>query len=83
MDALVFGRHPTCDIVVNDEYASPKHCRITKREGRYWVEDLGSTNGTWITGGLATFRIGGPTMLQPGEQIRIGRTTLPWTVPNG
>jgi pSer/pThr/pTyr-binding forkhead associated (FHA) protein len=82
MKSLTFGRGPGVDVALTgDEYMSPVHCRITERDGRYYVEDCGSTNGTWIVrqalGGLP-MRVYGPTLLIAGEKVRIGRTILPW-----
>jgi len=80
--ALTFGRGPGCDVVVSkdDPYMSPVNCRIFETVGRFFVQDLGSTNGTWImrpSGGQV--RVYGKTVLQPGDRVRIGRTVLPWT----
>jgi pSer/pThr/pTyr-binding forkhead associated (FHA) protein len=41
------GAARDCDIVIDDPYVSRRHCRIVYEEGRYWVEDLGSANGTF------------------------------------
>lgn len=78
--SLIFGQGPGADVVVNDEYASARHCRIFQREGNYWVEDLGSTNGTWVVGRFGKHKVYGPTLLQPGDKVVIGRTELPWEV---
>lgn len=80
--ALTFGRGPGCDVVVSedDPYMSPVNCRIYEAHGRFFVQDLGSTNGTWIvriSGGQV--RIYSRSVLLPGERVRIGRTVLPWT----
>ncbi|MBL8095022.1 MAG: FHA domain-containing protein [Anaerolineales bacterium] len=42
------GRAPTADIVLTDEGASLEHAVIHRREGLWWIEDLGSKNGTWL-----------------------------------
>lgn len=79
--SIVFGRGPGADVVVNDEYASPKHCAVTEKDGRFYVTDLGSTNGTWVLRGklgVTEFRAEGPTWLMTGDRVRIGRTILPW-----
>lgn len=81
--ALTFGRGPGCDVVVSedDPYMSPVNCRIIDAgAGRFYVQDMGSTNGTWIvrpSGGQV--RVYGRTVLQPGDRIRIGRTIVPLT----
>jgi pSer/pThr/pTyr-binding forkhead associated (FHA) protein len=76
--ALIFGRGPGADVVVPDDYASPRHCLISYRLGRYFVEDLGSTNGTRIVRAGREIKVYGPTPLLPGDRVRIGRTILPW-----
>ncbi|MDK6763523.1 FHA domain-containing protein, partial [Escherichia coli] len=55
-----------------DTYASGHHARIFAAEGRRWVEDLGSTNGT-LVGGI---RINGSAALDPGVVIQVGETTM-------
>ena len=85
----VFGTSGDCDVRVDDKYASNQHCKVTQAsDGTVTVEDLGSTNGTWIrpasqkTVGplsLPGTRVYGPTQLRPGWIIRIGHTDLPWT----
>lgn len=80
---LTFGRGADADVTIqDDEYLSPVHCRVSFREGRWWVEDLGSTNGTRVLRrGLLVkvepFRV----RLEAGDRVRIGRTLLPWVVP--
>lgn len=77
--SLTFGRGPGADVVfTGDEYMSPIHCRVTEIDGSYLIEDLGSTNGTWVTTSFGTNRIFGPTYLHRGAVVRIGRTILPW-----
>ena len=82
--SVVFGRGQDCDVVIPDEYASPRHARIWQDGGgRVWVEDLGSTNGTRIfrQGSTRSEKVLGPVQLYPGDSVRIGRTVLPWRVP--
>lgn len=66
------GRAPDSTLVIEDDYASSRHARIYPTEGSWIVEDLGSTNGTWID----RTRITTPTVLPVGVPLRIGRTTL-------
>jgi pSer/pThr/pTyr-binding forkhead associated (FHA) protein len=58
--------------VLDDDYASGRHARVFPHEGGWWVEDLGSTNGTFVD----DERIDGPTVLEPGRTLRIGQTVL-------
>ncbi len=68
--AVTIGRGADCTLVVDDDYVSSHHARLYQTEGRWIVEDTGSTNGTWID----RTRITGPTLLEPGSPLRIGRT---------
>lgn len=70
--AVVLGRAPSCTVPLQDDYSSSRHARIYPHEGAWWVEDLGSTNGTFVDGE----RIDAPTVLNPGKAVRIGQTVL-------
>jgi FHA domain len=65
----VVGRHPGSDVHLNDSFMSAEHARLTVQEGRWWVADLGSTNGTFVNGA----RIDRPTPLSDGDEVRFGR----------
>ena len=69
---LQIGRGPSSDIRLTDTYASTAHARITNRNGTWMVEDLGSTNGTYLN----QRRVTSPAALAPGDRIRVGKTTL-------
>ncbi|MDP3971572.1 MAG: FHA domain-containing protein [Candidatus Nanopelagicales bacterium] len=69
---VTIGRSPDCTLSITDDYASGQHARLRPSEGRWIVEDLGSTNGTWID----RTRITGPTVLEVGAPLRIGQTVL-------
>ncbi len=69
---ITVGRSPDCTLSINDDYASGHHARLSPSEGRWIVEDLGSTNGTWID----RTRITGPTVLEVGAPLRIGQTVI-------
>ncbi len=69
---VTIGRAPDSTIVIDDDYASSRHARVYPSEGAWVVEDLGSTNGTWID----RTRITTPTVLPVGAPLRVGRTTL-------
>lgn len=69
---VLLGRNPEATLVLEDDYASGRHARVYA-EGRDWyVEDLGSTNGTLVNGSA----IDRPEKLQDGTQLRIGTTVL-------
>ena len=69
---VLIGRADDSTLVLTDDYASTRHARISQQEGVWFVEDLGSTNGTY----LGQHKLGGPTPLEVGVPIRIGRTVL-------
>ncbi|MEE1650815.1 FHA domain-containing protein [Brachybacterium sp. J144] len=69
---ILIGRAPECTLVLDDDYASNRHARVFQREGEWMVEDLGSTNGTLVSGR----RIEGAVPFRPGAQVRIGRTEI-------
>ena len=67
------GRSSTSDVVLrNDDYASGSHARLTRHGGLLYVEDLGSTNGTFVNGSKAV----GATPLRGGDTVRVGSTTF-------
>jgi diguanylate cyclase (GGDEF)-like protein len=64
---VVIGRGKTCDICIESEGVSRSHARIVRHGGEYLIEDLGSTNGTWVDGAAPSGR-----PLRRGARIRIG-----------
>jgi hypothetical protein len=66
--SLVLGRDPACNLVINDVEVSRRHARFIAQSGGYAIEDLGSTNGTFID----EQRIKGVVPLKPGASIRLG-----------
>jgi hypothetical protein len=71
--SLTFGRSSQNDIQLKrDEYASSNHARLEPRRDGVWVEDIGSTNGTYLNG----IRLTRPKRLNPGDIVRIGETEL-------
>ncbi len=69
---VLLGRNPECTLVLDDDYASGRHARVYYDGKSWYVEDLGSTNGTHVNGEKIT----APTPLQAGSQLRIGTTVL-------
>ena len=69
---LTLGRADKCHVVLDDTYVSQVHARIFSRGDSYYIEDLGSTNGTYLN----RKRVGGPTELQRGDRVKIGKTVL-------
>lgn len=69
---VTLGRAPDSTVVLDDDYASNAHARVSLVNGAWVVSDLGSTNGTWVD----RQRITGPTTLGIGHQLKVGRTVL-------
>ncbi len=69
---IVIGRAPDVAVVLEDDFVSTHHAQLTPRGTHWIVEDLGSTNGTWID----RTRVTSPTVLQSGQTLRIGRTSM-------
>jgi pSer/pThr/pTyr-binding forkhead associated (FHA) protein len=67
---LTIGRSPQTDIQIDDPFASGRHARIYERDGFCYVEDMGSTNGTYLNG----HRLGSEQLLRVEDRIRIGDT---------
>ncbi|MEE6287033.1 FHA domain-containing protein [Georgenia sp. MJ173] len=70
--AVLVGRAPSCTLVLDDDYASGRHARLFPQDDAWWVEDLGSTNGTLV----ADQPIDRPVQLAAGTQVRIGQTVI-------
>jgi FHA domain len=70
--SMTIGRSPGCELLIDDTYASAEHARLFGKNGSWYVEDLGSTNGTFVN----DQRLAAPAMVQPGDRIRIGTTML-------
>ncbi|MDN5895105.1 MAG: FHA domain-containing protein [Nocardioides sp.] len=69
---VLIGRGPDAAIRLDDDYVSTRHARIAASGDQWFVEDLGSTNGTYV----GSIRITQPTTLTLGTQVRIGKTVL-------
>lgn len=69
---ITVGRASICDLTLEDDFISSRHLRISVQSGGYVVEDLGSTNGTWVEGE----RLSEPVLIKPGVRIKMGRNTL-------
>jgi pSer/pThr/pTyr-binding forkhead associated (FHA) protein len=70
--AIAIGRDDTAGIVIEDEQVSRRHALLTVSDDGARVDDLGSTNGTWVNGA----RIATPQPLLAGDELRVGGTRL-------
>lgn len=73
---IVFGRGDTAEIRLNDPFASSRHARIYEQGRILVIEDLGSTNGTYLNEEL----LDGPRPLHPGDRVRIGDSEFTFEV---
>jgi pSer/pThr/pTyr-binding forkhead associated (FHA) protein len=69
---ILIGRADDSTLVLDDDYASTRHARISMQGDEWYVEDLGSTNGTYLDRAKVT----GPTRVPPGVPVRIGKTVI-------
>ncbi len=69
---LIIGRADKCHLILDDTYVSQVHARIFSKGDGFLVEDLGSTNGTYLN----RRRITSPVELQRGDRVKIGKTVL-------
>ena len=69
---ITLGRAEDCTLVLADDYASSHHARLVPEGDAWLLDDLGSTNGTY----LASIKVGRPTVVAVGQQIKIGKTSL-------
>ena len=66
------GRAAGCQVTIDDTYASQIHARVFNRDNQWQIEDLGSTNGTWLN----RHKVSGPMVIKPGDVVQIGNTVM-------
>jgi hypothetical protein len=76
-DVTTLGRAATCQVVIDDDFASRRHAQIIRRDEIYWLRDLNSKNGTLLDNEPVTVE----TPLADGAEIRIGAVILRFVDP--
>jgi len=71
-DELTVGRAAGCHVTLDDTYASQLHARVFNRDGQFFVEDLGSTNGTYLN----RAKVSGPQVMNRGDRLQVGNTVM-------
>lgn len=71
-EELTVGRAGGCQVTLEDNYVSQLHARVFRREGQLYVEDLGSTNGTYVNRKKVTT----PIAIRRGDRVQIGKTVM-------
>ncbi|HMN13282.1 MAG TPA: FHA domain-containing protein [Bellilinea sp.] len=69
---IFIGRDPSCTLIIDEETVSSRHARIVYRLNQWWIEDLRSTNGTFLN----EEPVHALTVLVSGDEIRVGQTTI-------
>ncbi len=71
-EEITVGRAAGCQITLDDTYVSQLHARVYAREGQYWVEDLGSTNGTYLN----RQKVSSSMVVRKGDHLQVGSVVL-------
>jgi pSer/pThr/pTyr-binding forkhead associated (FHA) protein len=71
-DELTVGRAAGCHVTLDDTFVSQLHARVFRRDGAWYVEDLGSTNGTYLN----RSKVSGPMAMKPGDRLQVGSVVL-------
>ena len=71
-DEVIIGRADKCHVVINDSYASQIHARVFRKQDAVYIEDMGSTNGTYLNRKKVTV----PLVVNRGDTARIGKTEM-------
>jgi hypothetical protein len=65
---IILGREPGCDFPLDDQTVSSQHARLAYHQQQWWLEDLASTNGTFLNGEVVTV----PVVITHGDELRLG-----------
>lgn len=71
-DEVTIGRHPSCEWMISDDTVSSRHARLRFQQDHWWLEDLGSRNGTFLNGEP----LSAPAVLADADQVRCGQVNF-------
>jgi len=71
-DVIIIGRDPACDYTIQNETISSQHCKVSYHHQQWWVEDLDSTNGSYLNNA----QIDAPVVLTDGDELRLGQVFI-------
>lgn len=71
-DELTVGRAAGCSVTLDDTFVSQIHARVFGRDGQWFVEDLGSTNGSYVN----RTKVTGPMVIGVGDRLQVGNTVM-------
>lgn len=66
---IILGRDPGCDFTLDDQTVSSRHARLSYHHNQWWIEDMASTNGTYLDGEAVT----APVVITHGDELRLGQ----------
>jgi FHA domain len=69
---IILGREQTCDYPINDQTVSSRHARLSFHHNQWWLEDLASTNGTYLNDQVIT----APVVITHGDELRLGQVGI-------
>ena len=76
---ITIGRDPSCNFPLNDKTVSAQHARLSYRQGQWWIEDLRSTNGTFLNQEPVSL----PLVVTTGDEIRFGQVAFIISIGDG
>ena len=76
---ITIGRDPTCNFPLNDKTVSAQHARLSYRQGQWWIEDLRSTNGTFLNNEPVSL----PLVVTTGDELRFGQVAFRISIGEG
>jgi len=76
---LILGRGSACDFIVDDPTVSSRHARLSFHQGQWWLDDLASTNGTFLNGEI----VKDPALVTNGDKVLLGQVELDISLPVG